>query len=74
VYEDEVYLYVHCVMPRSNGDKMIRAMVAHGGPTLSEDTWRQTFGVSSEEFPGWQHYMVHRPEPWVLMLRRAKYD
>lgn len=39
------------------------------GRLMSENEWR-SFGV--KQSPGWVHYMIHNPEPHILMFRREK--
>ncbi|MBN3303191.1 CKS1 protein, partial [Amia calva] len=34
---------------------------------MSEDEWR-TLGVQQSQ--GWIHYMIHKPEPHILLFRR----
>lgn len=34
---------------------------------MSENEWR-ALGV--QQSPGWVHYMIHKPEPHVLLFRR----
>ncbi|GLH02498.1 Cyclin-dependent kinases regulatory subunit [Gryllus bimaculatus] len=36
---------------------------------MSEKQWRK-LGVQQSE--GWIHYMIHRPEPHILLFRRLK--
>ncbi|KAG7241091.1 hypothetical protein INR49_025834 [Caranx melampygus] len=51
----------HVVLPR----EMVRYV-----PTshlMSEDEWRQ-LGVQQSQ--GWVHYMIHEPEPHILLFRR----
>ena len=39
------------------------------GRLMTEAEWR-SFGV--KQSPGWVHYMIHNPEPHILMFRREK--
>jgi len=34
---------------------------------MSEDEWR---GIGVQQSQGWQHYMLHGPEPHILLFRR----
>ena len=36
---------------------------------MSEDEWRSLGVIQSQ---GWQHYMIHKPEPHVLLFKRLK--
>ena len=36
---------------------------------MLEQEWR-SLGVTQS--PGWQHYMIHAPEPHILLFKRAK--
>ncbi|RKP10029.1 regulatory subunit of cyclin-dependent kinase [Thamnocephalis sphaerospora] len=36
---------------------------------LDEDEWR---GLGVRQSPGWYHYMVHAPEPHILLFKREK--
>jgi len=35
---------------------------------LTEAEWR---GIGVQQSRGWQHYALHRPEPHILLFRRA---
>ena len=37
------------------------------GKLMSEDEWR---GIGVQQSQGWVHYMVHTPEPHILLFRR----
>lgn len=39
------------------------------GRLLSEVEWR---AIGVQQSPGWIHYMVHNPEPHILLFRREK--
>lgn len=42
------------------------------GMLMTEDEWRD-LGVMQS--PGWVHYMIHAPEPHILLFKRIKnYD
>ncbi|XP_064469354.1 cyclin-dependent kinases regulatory subunit 2-like [Ornithodoros turicata] len=60
-YFDDKYEYRHVILP---------AELAQSVPTthlMTESEWRN-LGV--QQSPGWEHYMVHSPEPHVLLFRR----
>mmetsp|Transcript_94498 Transcript_94498/g.266932 ORF Transcript_94498/g.266932 Transcript_94498/m.266932 type:complete len:82 (-) Transcript_94498:131-376(-) len=42
--------------------------VTAGKRLLEEDEWRK-LGVTQSR--GWGHYEIHRPEPHILLFRRA---
>uniref|UniRef100_A0A6M2DFX1 Cyclin-dependent kinases regulatory subunit n=1 Tax=Xenopsylla cheopis TaxID=163159 RepID=A0A6M2DFX1_XENCH len=64
-YVDEHYEYRHVILPKD--------LVRHVPKThlMSETEWRN-LGV--QQSPGWVHYMMHNPEPHVLLFRRPKPD
>jgi cyclin-dependent kinase regulatory subunit CKS1 len=35
---------------------------------MDEEEWR-AFGVVQS--PGWQHYLIHQPEPHILLFKRV---
>lgn len=59
-YRDDVWEYRHVRLPRP-----YESMLPHR--LMSEDEWR---AIGVQQSPGWEHYLVHRPEPWVLLFRR----
>ena len=61
-YFDEEFEYRHVLLPKLVFKKMIR------GRLLSEKEWRD-LGVQQSR--GWSHYEIHRPEPYILLFRRA---
>ncbi|KAI8584371.1 hypothetical protein K450DRAFT_168415, partial [Umbelopsis ramanniana AG] len=48
--------------------KEIAQWIPHSG-ILADDEWR-SLGVKQSY--GWVHYMVHAPEPHVLLFKRLK--
>ena len=38
------------------------------GRLLSETEWR---GIGVQQSRGWMHYAIHKPEPHILLFRRA---
>lgn len=36
---------------------------------MPEDEWR---GLGVVQSPGWFHYMIHAPEPHILLFKRVK--
>lgn len=60
-YEDDKYEYRHVLLPKALFKQMPRSRL------LSEDEWR-SLGVQQSR--GWVHYMIHQPEPHILLFRR----
>lgn len=36
---------------------------------MEEDEWR---GIGVTQSPGWEHYLIHAPEPHILLFKREK--
>ncbi|KAJ1532138.1 hypothetical protein ONE63_000763 [Megalurothrips usitatus] len=62
-YYDEKYEYRHVIV---SADMAKRVPKTH---LMSETEWRN-LGV--QQSPGWVHYMMHSPEPHVLLFRRLR--
>ncbi len=62
-YYDDHYEYRHVLLPKDVYMKMPK------GRLLSESEWR-SLGVTMS--PGWIHYAIHAPEPFILLFRRPK--
>ena len=62
-YTDDYYEYRHVILPKTIYKKMAR------GRLLTEVEWR---GLGVQQSRGWVHYEIHRPEPHILLFRRAK--
>lgn len=61
-YMDDVYEYRHVTLCKRLFEKLPQ------GRLLSEDEWRH-LGVQMSS--GWEHYMIYKPEPFVLLFRRS---
>jgi len=61
-YTDDKFEYRHVHIPR----EWVKAMPKDR--TMTEQEWRE-LGVQQSQ--GWVHYMIHEPEPHVLLFRRA---
>lgn len=61
-YTDESYEYRHVIVPKDLVKRIPKRL-------MTETEWR-TLGVQQSR--GWQHYMIHTPEPQVLCFRRPK--
>ncbi|KAI7877718.1 CKS-domain-containing protein, partial [Lichtheimia hyalospora FSU 10163] len=59
-YHDDVYAYRHVKLP-----KAISRWLPHYKP-MKESEWR-SLGVQQSKT--WEHYMVHAPEPHILLFR-----
>eukprot|EP00126_Sphaerothecum_destruens_P001853 Sdes_comp15281_c0_seq1m4131 len=64
-YYDEEYEYRHVILPSDI------AKVVPKNRLLSESEWRN-LGVQQSR--GWVHYMIHKPEPHILLFRRPTVD
>nr|ABM55598.1 cyclin-dependent kinase subunit-like protein [Maconellicoccus hirsutus] len=60
-YYDDKYEYRHVVLP-----KEIARLVSKT-ELMSEAEWR---AIGVQMSPGWIHYMIHRPEPHILLFKR----
>lgn len=61
-YTDDFYEYRHVSIPKD------RIKHVPSDRTMSEAEWRD-LGV--QQSLGWVHYLLHKPEPHVLLFRRA---
>ncbi|XP_028160130.1 cyclin-dependent kinases regulatory subunit-like [Ostrinia nubilalis] len=64
-YTDDVYEYRHVILPPDI------ARLVPKSHLMTETEWRN-LGV--QQSPGWLHFMVHNPEPHVLLFRRPRSD
>merc|ERR1711976_145884 len=62
-YYDDVHEYRHVIVPKE------LSKVLPKGYLMSEKEWRM---IGVQQSIGWEHYMWHRPEPHVLLFKRAK--
>ena len=62
-YTDDYYEYRHVILPKTVYQKMPKKRI------LSEMEWR---GIGVQQSRGWAHYEIHKPEPFILLFRRAK--
>lgn len=60
-YYDDEHEYRHVILPKSIARTLKKDVL------MSETEWR---GIGVQQSRGWIHYMVHRPEPHVLLFRR----
>lgn len=60
-YEDEVFEYKNVMLPEGLFKSIPRNKL------LNEDEWRN-LGIKQSR--GWEHYMIYKPEPFILLFRR----
>merc|ERR1739838_552421 len=60
-YEDEKFEYRHVMLPKDVAKMVPKSHL------MSETEWR-SLGV--QQSIGWVHYMIHEPEPNILLFRR----
>lgn len=65
-YCDDKYEYRHVILTKAIAKDMYR--IASCKRVLEEQEWR-SLGV--QQSYGWVHYEIHRPEPHILLFRRA---
>ncbi|KAJ2146011.1 hypothetical protein IW136_000762 [Coemansia sp. RSA 678] len=63
-YNDDEYEYRHVAVPEG-----LRKYLPNPPRLMTEDEWR---GMGVRQSPGWEHYLVHEPEPHVLLFKREK--
>ncbi|KAJ9596869.1 hypothetical protein L9F63_012125 [Diploptera punctata] len=64
-YYDDKYEYRHVILPPDITQNVPKSHL------MTETEWRN-LGV--QQSPGWVHYMMHTPEPHVLLFRRLRTD
>ncbi|CAI2166809.1 9873_t:CDS:2 [Funneliformis geosporum] len=62
-YYDDLSEYRHVTLPREIAQFLPQDTL------LSEEEWRG-FGVHQSQ--GWEHYLIHAPEPHILLFKREK--
>ena len=62
-YYDDAFEYRHVILPKQ------LAKYVPAGRLLSEAEWR---AIGVQQSRGWVHYMIHKPEPHILLFRREK--
>ena len=55
------YIFRHVILPKSLKSEIPRNRL------MSEQEWR---GIGVTQSRGWMHYMIHCPEPHILLFRR----
>ncbi|CAN8004957.1 unnamed protein product [Ixodes hexagonus] len=61
-YYDDKYEYRHVVLPKEIAKLVPKCRL------MTESEWR---GIGVQQSHGWVHYMIHEPEPHILLFRRA---
>uniref|UniRef100_A0A0K8RLU3 Cyclin-dependent kinases regulatory subunit n=2 Tax=Ixodes ricinus TaxID=34613 RepID=A0A0K8RLU3_IXORI len=61
-YYDDNYEYRHVILPPELAQSVPKTHL------MTETEWRN-LGV--QQSLGWEHYMVHSPEPHILLFRRS---
>ena len=62
-YYDNECEYRHVILPKDIGKLVPRNRL------MEEAEWRQ-LGV--QQSIGWRHYMIHKPEPHILLFKRPR--
>eukprot|EP01006_Ploeotia_vitrea_P066015 TRINITY_DN94192_c0_g1_i1.p1 TRINITY_DN94192_c0_g1~~TRINITY_DN94192_c0_g1_i1.p1 ORF type:complete len:106 (+),score=11.84 TRINITY_DN94192_c0_g1_i1:26-343(+) len=62
-YYDDVNEYRHVILPKELSKILPKNYL------MTEKQWRM---IGVQQSQGWEHYMWHRPDPHVLLYRRAK--
>ncbi|KAJ1530532.1 hypothetical protein ONE63_005421 [Megalurothrips usitatus] len=60
-YTDDKFEYRHVVLPK---DMLSKISTSH---LMTEEEWRR---IGVQQSRGWIHYMIHNPEPHVLLFKR----
>ncbi|CAF0839116.1 unnamed protein product [Brachionus calyciflorus] len=61
-YFDDTHEYRHVMLPKE------LAKIVPKDHLMSEAEWRS---IGVQQSRGWQHYLIHEPEPHVLLFRRS---
>ncbi|KAL7637285.1 UNVERIFIED_CONTAM: hypothetical protein RMT77_012014 [Armadillidium vulgare] len=62
-YSDDKFEYRHVILPNELAKLVPKTHL------MTETEWRN-LGV--QQSPGWVHYLMHSPEPHILLFRRTK--
>ncbi|VVC44054.1 Cyclin-dependent kinase, regulatory subunit [Cinara cedri] len=62
-YYDDTHEYRHVVLPKEMAKSIPKTHL------LSEDEWRS---IGVQQSKGWIHYMIHEPEPHILLFKRPR--
>ncbi|XP_071965199.1 cyclin-dependent kinases regulatory subunit-like [Antedon mediterranea] len=61
-YYDEEFEYRHVILPKDITKLVPKSHL------MTEKEWR---GIGVQQSQGWVHYMMHEPEPHILLFKRA---
>ncbi|XP_037949025.1 cyclin-dependent kinases regulatory subunit [Teleopsis dalmanni] len=64
-YYDDIYEYRHVILPGELSKSVPKSHL------MTETEWRN-LGV--QQSAGWVHFMIHNPEPHILLFRRPRTD
>ncbi|XP_017847070.1 cyclin-dependent kinases regulatory subunit [Drosophila busckii] len=64
-YFDDKFEYRHVILPPDLAKHVPKSHL------MTETEWRN-LGV--QQSPGWVHYMMHTPEPHVILFRRKRVE
>ncbi|XP_064539508.1 cyclin-dependent kinases regulatory subunit-like [Drosophila montana] len=62
-YYDEKFEYRHVVLPKEHVKLVPKTHL------ITETEWRS---IGVQQSRSWIHYMIHKPEPHILLFRRRK--
>ncbi|OAD04098.1 hypothetical protein MUCCIDRAFT_125950, partial [Mucor lusitanicus CBS 277.49] len=62
-YQDDEYEYRHVVLPKNLARWLPQNRL------LKKEEWIQ---VGVHQSSGWEHYMIYKPEPHILLFKREK--
>ena len=60
-YFDDTYEYRHVLLNEITFAKLPKSKL------LNEEEWR---AIGVQQSRGWEHYMIFKPEPWILLFRK----
>ncbi|XP_014664692.1 PREDICTED: cyclin-dependent kinases regulatory subunit 1-like [Priapulus caudatus] len=60
-YNDGKFEYRHVILPPDIAKLVPKSHL------MSETEWRK---IGVQQSPGWIHYMIHEPEPHILLYKR----
>ncbi|CAH8820589.1 unnamed protein product [Trichobilharzia szidati] len=64
-YYDDVFEYRHVHLPKDLAKQVPKSHL------MSEVEWRK---LGIQQSAGWVHYMIHEPEPHIILFRRPRTD
>ncbi|CAI2729785.1 unnamed protein product [Schistosoma spindalis] len=64
-YYDDIYEYRHVHLPKDLAKQVPKNHL------MSEMEWRK---LGIQQSAGWVHYMIHEPEPHIILFRRSRTD